>query len=71
MARKLLNVCGGGAIALTLMACYGGPPKQSFCDEVDAEQDPSAQDERSLEARPEASDELEPCGSDRAVQRGG
>ena len=24
--RKLLNVAGGGAVAMTLMACYGGGP---------------------------------------------
>lgn len=27
-ARTLLNVAGGGAVAMTLMACYGGPPRE-------------------------------------------
>jgi hypothetical protein len=27
MARQLLNAAGGGAVALTLMACYGGGPR--------------------------------------------
>ena len=26
LGRKLLNVAGGGAVAITLMACYGGAP---------------------------------------------
>lgn len=27
-ARTLLNVAGGGAVAMTLMACYGGAPRE-------------------------------------------
>ena len=55
MARKIFTLCGGGAIALTLMACYGGPPKKALCDEPDTARDGAGQADDAVEAP-------NPCG---------
>jgi len=35
LARRLLNAAGGGAVALTLMACYGGAPQHYMVEPVE------------------------------------
>jgi hypothetical protein len=42
--RKLLNVAGGGAVAVTLMACYGGGPMRAPQPPVDQVNAPTCSD---------------------------
>ncbi len=35
LGRRLLNAAGGGAVALTLMACYGGAPQHYMAEPME------------------------------------
>ena len=37
LARTILNVAGGAAVAMTLMACYGAPPYNDPCYDNDGD----------------------------------
>lgn len=75
LARRLLSAAGGGAVAMTLMACYGAAPsayyepqepiRQSQCDPgMDQDNDGSCQPQDCDDANPSISPEAPDIAGD-------